>query len=161
MPSGSREAGFTYLALLLAIALIGVGLAGTGEVASTVAQREKERQLLFAGGEFRRAIRAYTLASPGVQRYPQRLEDLLEDKRFPFTRRYLRRIYRDPMTGQRDWVLVEAPGGGIMGVHSLSTAAALKSGNFAAADKALEGKARYSEWIFAYAPTPPPAASTK
>jgi len=157
MPSGSREAGFTYLALLLAIALIGVGLAGTGEVASTVAQREKERQLLFAGGEFRRAIRAYTLASPGVQRYPQRLEDLLEDKRFPFTRRYLRRIYRDPMTGKRDWVPVEAPGGGIMGVHSRSEAPTLKRAHFAAADAALEGKARYSEWTFFYQPTAPTA----
>jgi len=154
MPSGSREAGFTYLALLLAIALIGIGLAATGEVASTAAQREKERELLFAGGEFRRAIRAYTLASPGVQRYPQRLEDLLEDKRFPFTRRYLRRIYRDPMTGKRDWVPVEAPGGGIMGVHSRSKRGALKTANFTAADAALEGKARYDEWEFVYAPQP-------
>jgi len=152
-----RQRGFTYIGVLFIVLVIGIGLASVGMVWNTQMQREKERELLFAGGEFRRAIRAYTLASPGVQRYPQRLEDLLEDKRFPFTRRYLRRIYRDPMTGKRDWVPVEAPGGGIMGVHSRSEAPTLKRAHFAAADAALEGKARYSEWTFFYQPTAPTA----
>lgn len=155
MPSGRAQRGFTYLALLLAVAVLGIGLAAVGELWSSVVQREKEAELLFAGGEFRRAIRSYYATSPGAQRYPQRLEELLEDKRFPFVRRHLRRLYRDPMTGKREWGLVQAPEGGIMGVHSLSQASALKTANFAAADRDLEGKARYAEWQFVYRPAPP------
>ena len=154
MPNGRAQRGFTYLALLLAVAVLGIGLAAVGELWSTVAQREKEAELLFAGGEFRRAIRSYYTTSPGAQRYPQRLEELLEDKRFPFVRRHLRRLYRDPMTGKRDWGLVQAPEGGIMGVHSLSQASPLKTANFAAADRDLEGKARYMEWQFVHRPAP-------
>lgn len=155
MRSGSGERGFTYLAMLLAVAVIGVGLASGGRSWSTAAQRDREAELLFAGGEFRRAIRQYYEGSPGTaKRYPRRLEDLLKDERFPFTRRHLRRIYRDPMTGSRQWGLIEAPEGGIMGVHSLSPSSAFKTANFAAADRDLEGKARYDEWKFFYRPLP-------
>jgi type II secretory pathway pseudopilin PulG len=154
MASGSAERGFTYLALLLAVAVIGIGLAAAGQSWSSAAQREKEAELLFIGGEFRRAIRAYYFASPGAQRYPRSLEALLKDERFPFPRRHLRRLYRDPMTGSRNWVLIEAPGGGIMGVRSRSQENALKTANFAEANRDLEGKARYSDWKFVFQPAP-------
>lgn len=154
MATGSAERGFTYLALLLAVAVIGIGLAAAGQSWSTAAQREKEAELLFIGGEFRRAIRSYYFASPGAPRYPRRLEELLKDDRFLFTRRHLRRMYRDPMTGSRDWALIEAPGGGVMGVHSRSQENALKTANFAEANRDLEGKARYAEWKFFFRPEP-------
>lgn len=154
MASGRREAGFTYAALLLAVAVVGIGLAAAGQSWSTAAQREREAELLFAGGEFRDAIRSYYFASPGAQRYPRRLEQLLEDERFPFPRRHLRRLYRDPMTGKRDWVLIDAPGGGIMGVHSRSQDNALKTANFAEANRDLEGKVHYADWKFVFQPGP-------
>jgi hypothetical protein len=70
---------------------------------------------------------------------------------------HLRRIYRDPLTGSVDWALVEAPGGaGIMGVHSASTQAPIKTGNFAARDAAFEGAAKYADWQFVYVPPGPP-----
>lgn len=154
MATGSAERGFTYAAMLLAVAIVGIGLSAAGQSWSTAAQREREAELLFVGGEFRRAIRSYVLASPGAQRYPRRLEDLIADDRFPSARRHLRRIYRDPMTGKREWGLVQAPGGGVMGVHSLSEAAALKTAGFAEADRDLEGKARYADWKFVFQPAP-------
>lgn len=153
MPRGSRERGFTYLALLLAVAVMGIGLAAAGRSASTAAQREREAELLFAGRAYRAAIMSYYEGSPGAaKRYPERLEDLLEDRRFPFVRRHLRRLYRDPMTGSRRWGLVRAPEGGIMGVYSLSQQAVFKTAGFRFAERRLEGKARYSEWRFAYEP---------
>lgn len=161
MASGRREAGFTYLALLLAVAVIGIGLAAAGQSWSTAAKREKEQELLFAGGEFRRAIRSYVLASPGAQRYPRQLEELLEDKRFPSVRRHLRRLYRDPMTGNRDWGLVEAPGGGILGVYSKSEENALKTANFGEADRDLEGKTRYADWKFVFQPAAPGVTASR
>jgi type II secretory pathway pseudopilin PulG len=154
MASGRGQSGFTYLALLLAVAVIGIGLAAAGQSWSTAAQREREAELLFIGGEFRDAVRAYYFASPGAQRYPRRLEQLLEDERFPSARRHLRRVYRDPMTGKRDWVLIEAPGGGIMGVHSRSREGALKTANFSDANRDLEGKASYADWKFVFQPAP-------
>src|SRR3990170_6452118 len=85
MRSGSAQRGFTYLAMLLAVAVIGIGLAAAGQVWTTAAQREKEQQLLFVGNQYRRAIGLYHRNSPnqltpGVA-YPKALKDLLEDKR--------------------------------------------------------------------------------
>src|SRR4029453_15475171 len=93
--SPPAQRGFTYLWLLLAIALIAAGLGATAEVASTAARRDKEAELLFAGDQFARAIALYRAAVPASQQYPQQLEELLADKRFPNVRRHLRRVYRD------------------------------------------------------------------
>jgi len=141
--------GFTYLWVLLAIGLVAAGLAATAEVASTAARRDKEAELLFAGDQFARAIARYRAAAPGSQVYPQRLEDLLADNRFPNVRRHLRRIYRDPMTGGADWGLIRGPNGGIVGVYSTSTAQPLKMANFPKDYAAFAGAQSYRDWVFA------------
>jgi type II secretory pathway pseudopilin PulG len=146
-----RPQGFTYVALLIAVATVGGGAAATAELWSQSERREKERELLFVGAQFREAVRRYYEASPGVAKsYPQHLDDLLADKRFPEPRRHLRRMYRDPTTGKAEWAVVESPQGGIMGVHSVSEAAPLKRGDFSGDDAALVGATRYSEWRFTY-----------
>jgi len=67
--------------------------------------------------------------------------------------RHLRKLYADPMTGQPDWVLVQAPdGSGIMGVHSRSQDAPIKTGNFLLKNEGFEGAARYSDWKFVHSP---------
>jgi type II secretory pathway pseudopilin PulG len=153
------EGGFTYVALLIAIAVLGIGLAATGQVWSLASQREKEKELLFAGREFRNAITAYAKNTPGpVPRYPVKLEDLLNDNRYPGVKRYLRRIYRDPMTGKAEWGLVQAPGGGIQGVYSLSTGKPIKVAGFDYEDRMLAGAATYADWRFFHQPETPPAA---
>jgi type II secretory pathway pseudopilin PulG len=153
MSAGSGQRGFTLAGALILIAVLGAGMAAYGEMASHAAQRDKEQELLFAGNQFRQAIGAYYEGTPGaVKRFPQKLEELLQDQRYPTPRRHLRRIYADPMTGKREWGLVQAPQGGIMGVYSLSEAQPVKSGAFAARDSALEGAQRYSDWRFFYLP---------
>jgi len=128
------------------------GLALIGEVWHTAAVRERETELLHVGNEYRKAIERYYLAGP--RQYPRSLADLLKDNRQPGTVRHLRRIYVDPITGKDDWGLVKAADGGIAGVHSLSQDAPLKSGGFAVRDAAFEGKAKYADWQFIYAPAP-------
>jgi len=150
-PTTRCETGFTYIGILIAMALFGVALAATGELWRTAAQREREQELLFAGSQFRSAFLSYYGATPaGKPRYPRALEDLLEDHRFPVVRRHLRRIYPDPMTGTPEWGLVDAPGGGIAGVHSRSEAKPLKTGNFSPQDLKFEGAERYSDWKFVF-----------
>ena len=102
------QRGFTYLGLLIIIAVMGAGLAAFGELFSHAAQREKERELIFIGNQFRGAIASYYNKSPGAKVYPKKLEDLLEDKRFPMPQHHLRRVYSDPMTGKAEWGMVEA-----------------------------------------------------
>jgi type II secretory pathway pseudopilin PulG len=149
----SREGGFTYLGLLAVIAIMGVALLATGEVWHTAQKREKERELLFVGNQFRQAIDGYYEHTPDREpRYPVRLEDLLKDPRFPSTQRYLRKIYLDPISGSEQWGLIKGPDGEIYGVHSLSEAEPVKKGNFSLADKNFEGKTKYADWVFMHVP---------
>ena len=156
MPSGKSargERGYTYLAMLVAVAVMSAGLAATGEVWSHAARREKEAELLFIGHQFRQAIGFYYEQTPGAaKQYPAKLDDLLEDKRFPAPRRHLRRLYADPMTGQADWGLIEAPGGGIMGVHSRSGTEPVKKAEFGFRNRIFHQATNYYEWRFFYEP---------
>lgn len=148
-----KQAGFTYLALLIAVAVGGGVLAAVGELTSHAQQREKETELLFAGHQYRQAIAAYYERSPGgAKRFPQKLEDMLEDKRYPMAQRYLRKLYPDPATGKAEWGLIEAPGGGIMGVYSLAELKPAKSGGFSREDESFADAATYAEWKFFYTP---------
>jgi hypothetical protein len=79
---------------------------------------------------------------------PHSLEDLLKDPGFPGVRRYLRKIYRDPITGRAEWGLVKPDGNSIVGVYSLSDAEPLKQSGFSLADQGFEAKKKYSEWVF-------------
>lgn len=148
--TGSRQAGVAYLALLILLAAMGAASATFATIWHTSQQREKEKELLHIGMQFRRAIMQYYESSLGEKKYPQRLEDLLADRRFLGERRYLRRIYRDPITQKTIWGIVPAPGGGIMGIYSLSNEQTLKKDGFPAALKDFVGKGSYSEWKFAY-----------
>jgi len=148
-----RQAGFTYLGVLFLVALMGLAMASFGTVAAMERRREREAQLLFVGHQFRRAIELYYEGSPGgMKRYPPNLDALLQDPRTPTIRRHLRRIWRDPITGQPQWGMVEAPGGGVMGVFSLSGEKPVKRANFDGDDVDFEGKTSYSDWKFAYVP---------
>ena len=145
---GSR--GFTYFTVMILVAIMGAGMAAIGTVWHHAVQREKEAELLFIGGEFRRAIGGYFEGSPGGPQYPKSLDDLLKDKRLPVPKPHLRKIYVDPMTGSREWGLVKEPAGGILGVYSKSTRKPLKKARFKEEDKAFSTASTYSDWKFVY-----------
>jgi type II secretory pathway pseudopilin PulG len=149
------EQGFTYLGLLIFIAILGLASTATVSVGLVVQRHSAEQELLFIGSQFRDAFRSYYTSTPlGQKPYPATLNDLANDMRFPEPKRHIRKIYVDPITGNADWELVAHPGGGIMGVNSKSEDAPIKIGNFADVDKALEGKGKYSQWVFFYSPAP-------
>lgn len=152
----ARSKGFTYLSLLIVVAITAGALAAAAGVHSQAAQREKERELLFVGEQFRRAIALYYWRTPGgAHQYPKSLEALLEDKRWPVTQRYLRKLYRDPVTNSAEWGIVEAPEGGIMGVFSKSQAMPIKSANFPARYGKFEEARNYTDWKFVFTPEVP------
>lgn len=122
------QRGYSYLAVLFLVALTAAGLAALGQAWSTAAQRERERELLFRGGEIARAIAAYAKTTPPPEQYPKSLDDLVADNRSPRPRRHLRRAYEDPFTGKPDWELVPEPGqpGAFSAVRSRSEHALLR-----------------------------------
>ena len=155
-----RQKGFTYLIALFAIAIASAALGRAAVNWGQEAQRAREAELLHIGKEFQRAIGLYYERSPGaVKRYPTKITDLLRDERYLSIQRYLRRIYRDPMTGKTEWGLVQAPMGGIMGIYSLSDAQPVKIGGFDDTEVNFVGQATYSGWKFIY--TPPVSESDK
>jgi len=145
-----RQRGFTYLGLIILVAILGlVGAAGL-KMGSLLQRQAAEQELLDIGAQFSDALYSYAAATPpGQPQQPPNLAALLRDPRFPQVRRHLRKLYADPITGRAEWGLLYQPGGnGIIGVHSLSPAAALKVGNFEARFAGFDGKARLSEWHF-------------
>jgi len=147
------EQGFTYIGVLVLVALMGIALSAAGQMWHTLQQREKEQELLFIGHQFRLALDRYAKLTPGqAKRYPLALEDLLQDPRRTEIQRYLRKIYRDPMTGNAEWGLITGPDGEIYGVHSLSDGEPLKKSNFGLADRQFEGRMKYSDWVFMHGP---------
>jgi hypothetical protein len=120
----------------------------------TQAQREREQELLFIGHEFQRAIAAYYRAGGGgLSRFPQELNDLIEDKRGPEPKHYLRKLYVDPMTGAQDWTILRTDMLGITGIASSSQLAPLKKSGFRAdEEEAFEQATCYCDWKFVYVP---------
>lgn len=160
--TSSRARGFAYLWTLMLVAFMGVGAAIASELYSTSVRRDKERELLFIGHEFRAAIgRYYNSKAGGQQAYPLTLDDLLKDPRFPNARRHLRRLYADPVTGKREWG-VALQQGRIVGVHSLSAQLPVKQDNFDDNEATFRHKPKYSDWVFTYPAdlfVPPQAAT--
>lgn len=145
-----RAGGFTYLSLIIVVAIIGM-VAATGLKLGGVIQRSLlEEELLHIGAEFSDALQSYADATPaGQPRQPPSLKELLRDPRFPGVRRHLRKIYIDPMTGSAEWGIVYlADKVGVVGVYSLSEAQPVKIGNFPSRFQGFSGKSHLSEWKF-------------
>lgn len=145
-------AGFTYVALLATIVIISISLGAAGKYWSSVMKREKEEELLFRGDQYRSAIeRYYTAKQPFT--FPNSIDDLLSDDRFPQAKRHLRKKFLDPVTNE-DFELIRdlTKGNRITGVYSRSSQEPVRVAGFPDQYKEFEGKLMYSEWKFLYTP---------
>lgn len=143
----ARNAGYTYLLVLFLVAGLGLLAAQTGVVWHQAAQRERETELLFIGTEFARALTSYAKAG-GDHVLPETLQQLVEDRRGPIAVRHLRKIYRDPFTGQPNWGL-ERTGGRISGIYSLATGTPIRRHDLPPALGTLTGEvSSYAQWVF-------------
>jgi len=158
-PQSAIEAGFTLLELIIALGIIAILTAGAIPVAKNFVKREKEIELRRNLREIRKAIDAYQISCqvgqigqldkppPENMCYPEKLEVLVEGV-VPLNQvegriRWLRRIPKDPFTGNTDWGTrsvdddpdsIGAGGHGVYDVYSKST------------EKALDGKTKYKDW---------------
>jgi len=150
-PRRRGQGGYTYLYVMFLVVLMGLASTAATRQWKTEIRREREAELLFRGDQIRQAIGLYYLtARAGFNAYPRSLEDLVKDPNSSATRRYLRTLYKDPITG-KDFELVKE-GDYIKGVRSSSTATPIKQGNFPKDDELFAATTSYRDWVFEYKP---------
>ena len=172
--------GYTYIAVLVMVIVMGILAERGAMVWKTVMQREKETELLSRGTQVRDAMRRWYKVKvvPGKETTepidakapkPPNLPDLkalLINPNSPGGKpRYLRpSALVDPMNPDEDkeWDVIRRDGK-IVGVHSVSEKEPLKKGNFPydlhPAD--FEQKSKYSDWHFIYDRVPPVESTGK
>lgn len=87
------EEGYVLLTLLLMVALMIILAASMVTSIASDIRRERETEMIHRGVQYSRAIKAYYKK---FGRYPTKLEDLENSNNI----RFLRKRYKDPMTGQ-------------------------------------------------------------
>ena len=80
MPSKSGESGYNMVMLIVAVTILNIMVAAVLPLMSTDIQRQKEEELVFRGFQYAEAIRLF---HSRFQRYPVKLEELLEMKPRP------------------------------------------------------------------------------
>jgi type II secretory pathway pseudopilin PulG len=145
-----KQGGFTYVGLIILVAIIGMVGALTLKADSLLQRAAAEEELLEIGAAFSAALQSYAAATPrGQPAQPPTLQELLKDPRFPEPRRHLRRIFVDPITGKAEWGIVyRGDQQGVMAVYSLSASRPLKVANFDQRFSNFEDKEHISDWKF-------------
>jgi len=95
---GGRE-GYALIMILFAAAVVSIMLAKTLPRDAMSAQRIREERLINHGEEYARAIKLYFREH---KKYPEDIDDLEKTDGV----RYLRRRYKDPITGEDEWRLI-------------------------------------------------------
>lgn len=145
--------GFSYVVVMFMVAFLAIASVRALEYARTTEKRDKEAQLLWTGMAYRNAIAAYYLQTSGSsKKYPQELADLLYHEGLNNPTRPLRKQYRDPITGSKDWGEVRNEEGKIIGVYSRSQLAPMKRDGFPPGLAAFIGAKKYSDWKFVFKP---------
>jgi len=151
----SSSGGFTYIAALVMVMIMGILLGVTGQSMRIIMQREKEKELIFRGLQYRDAIERWSKKGVPLKDLKDLVEPTVSSNIDRSKDRLLRKLYKDPMTGG-DWKTIPSPPDpiqGIYGVASTSNEEPFKQGNFPEAIKNFEGKKKYSEWEFVFRKT--------
>lgn len=154
------QRGASLLMVLVLLLIVGLAAGIAGSTWQTIVQRSHEAELFWRGDQYRNAIRSYYEQGGRAGQFPARLEDLLKDPRSLATKKHIRQLYPDPMTGG-DWELIKDPGGRIMGVRSSSSLVPFQQEGFPDEYLSFAGAGSYSGWEFIWRPKIVPKSSAK
>ena len=120
MASLANQNGVTYLFVLMLVVVMSIATMEVTQQWSVIMQRDREAELQFRGTSIAKAIERFNADSSlatvnRANKWPRTLEELT--KKSP--KRYLRRVYADPMTGNKFALIKIGPD--IHGVRSTST----------------------------------------
>jgi len=105
-PRRNPESGYALLLVFLMAAIAAIGLYREIPRIAFETQRQKEQLLIERGEQYKRAIQLFLRASNN-QRWPANFDELESFN----GRRFLRRRYKDPMTGKEEWRLIHIQNG--------------------------------------------------
>jgi type II secretory pathway pseudopilin PulG len=88
-----HEKGYILLTLLLIMALLAIGAATAASTIAFQIRRDREEEMIHRAMQYRRAIRQFT---KHTGRYPRTTDELVTSNGL----RYLRKAYKDPITGK-------------------------------------------------------------
>jgi hypothetical protein len=108
MKTHSPHAGFSLPALIFFMTAASIFIAAAMPVYQMQAKRDLEEELIFRGGEYTRAIQKYQRKF-GV--YPTSVDQLVSTNGL----RFLRKAYKDPLTGKDFRLLLINPDGSLTG----------------------------------------------
>lgn len=141
------QAGVAWLLLLATLSVLSVGGMAVATRWTDLQAREREQELLRVGDAMARALASYR-STGAERRLPTRLEDLLSDSRTLPTKRHLRALPLDPITGQPAWGTRRDEYGGIVGVYSLSSERPWRQAPLQLRHVDLPQADHYSDWVF-------------
>lgn len=103
----SSEAGYILLIVMMMATLLLISLAAAAPSIYVEGQRQKEKELIFRGEQYARAI---MLFHQQFKRYPTSVKELLHTNNLSF----LRQAYPDPMTRSGKWRFIHATANGVV-----------------------------------------------
>src|SRR5689334_17796434 len=108
MTNHRPDSGFSLAALIFFAAAASILAAAAVPAYQMQAKREREKELIFRGAEYTRAIQKYQRK---FGMYPASIDQLLQTNGL----RFLRRAYKDPITGKDFRLLRINPDGSLSG----------------------------------------------
>ncbi len=99
MQQRDPQGGYVLVALLASSAIMLAALALAIPRMAVQSQRVREETLVYRGKQYQRAIRLYFREH---KKYPEELDDLEDTNGV----RYLRKRYKDPLTGEDQWRMI-------------------------------------------------------
>lgn len=115
MSGRKAQRGHLLLVAIVLVTVLSVSLAAVIQPIRTTRQRQKEQELIYRGEHIAAGIRRFYFQKG---RFPFELEELVETEP-----RYIRKIYKDPMTKDGEWNLVYLEQGDLDQVKDLTSLA--------------------------------------
>src|SRR5690349_7828610 len=132
-PPRRSERGYILLMLIWFVNLLAIAAAALDHTIAFQVRRDREEEMIHRGVQYSRAIRRYVKKTG---RYPSRLEDLENTNNI----RFLRRRYKDPITG-KDFKLLHVGEVQLTGSPGIAGASPIGSPAAQAGGAALQGAA--------------------
>src|SRR5215831_13815654 len=98
-PQLEKQRGYMLLAVMLLITLMLIAMSVELPRIAQQIKRDKEQELVYRGMEYARAVKKYYHK---MGAYPVSIDQLKDTNHI----RFLRKEYKDPITGESEWKLV-------------------------------------------------------